>query len=301
MDDLSSIESIVSRYQEGIDFPKPFFDILSEAVQAGNVKVCLTESKDSSPNGFGVIGQVSGRIIAVFVDDMNGELDQEIVKLLEKKIIDWCYNEVNNPPTRVDFPKMTENLKNDILARGYREYQRAAMDVSREVFLRNQEITLPQGFALRPYHPDERGKVAGVLAKANTDHVDAIIYPEFFSSKEMGVEYLKKVEENAFGEYIEGTSRVLMKDNEIIGYCMLVKGGDTVTVSDIGLLPTYQGRGLGKALFVNTLLSYLGSDESIRSIHLAVTLSNPAKFLYEKTGFEVKEEFSAIVYVGTDR
>ncbi|MFW9908515.1 MAG: GNAT family N-acetyltransferase [Candidatus Thorarchaeota archaeon] len=298
IDDFGYAVDILTKYQEGINFPAPFVDMLRDAMKAERIKVCLTESNDNTPNGFGVIGKVSGQIHAIWVDDRDGALDQDYIRDCEKEIVEWCFGEIENPPDRIDFPKMTDPLKMEILRRGYIEYKRAGMSASREDFLENHEVSLPEGFALVPYQSAFRHNVAEVIAEAYKNHIDAIIYPEFFSSKEKALELLQKLEKNELGEFIEGASQVLLKGEEVIGICMIVKKEEDASISDIVISPLYQGRGLGKALLVNTVLSFFKSDDSINAINLAVTLSNPAKYLYEKTGFKIKGEFSAIIYQG---
>jgi ribosomal protein S18 acetylase RimI-like enzyme len=299
-DDFISAEGIFTKYQEGTIFPAPFIDILKDAMKSRRIKICLAENDDSVPIGFGIIGTISGKIHAIWVDDANRELDRDSINRLEKEIADWCFREIKHPPARIDFPKMTDNLKNEFLLRGYREYKRASMSTSRNDFMKNHEISLPEGFTMAPYQPELRDKVADVIENANKNHADAIIYPEFFSSKEKALELLQKLEENELGEYIEGASQILLRGEAVIGICMIVKKGVNASIPDLVIAPLYQGRGLGKALVVNTVLSFFGSDESIETINLAVTLSNPAKHLYEKIGFRITDEFSAIVYSRND-
>ncbi len=296
MENFDSALDIFMKYQEGINFPAPLIDMLRNALEKGNIIGCLTESKNSAPNGFGIIGKVSGQIHAIYVDRSDVELNEESIEKLESEIIEWCFSEIIQMPSRVEFPKMTDHLRTELLARGYAEYQRAGMSAERNDFLQNSEIPLPEGFVLQPYQPDMRDKTADVIAEANLNHIDAIIYPEYFSSKEKALEFLEKVEESAFGEFIDGASQVLMNEDRIIGFCLLVKKGENINIPDVGIFPSFQGRGLGKALLVNTISSFLISDDSVQRINLAVTLSNPAKFLYEKVGFRITEEFSAIIY-----
>jgi len=296
LSDFESAAHLVTKYQEGISFPAPFQDMIREAMEAGKVKVCLTESSESIPNGFGVIGQVSGKIHAIWIDNTNEDLDQDSINMLENKILDWCFEEIKTPPERIDFPKMTEHIKSELLRRGYVEYKRAGMSASRDELMKNHRVVLPEGFSLIPYQTTMRDKVADIAAEANRNHVDAIIYPEFFSSKEKALEFLEKLEGNTFGEFVDGVSQVLVKGEQTIGYCMITGKGHDVGISDIGLLPVYQGKGLGKALLVNTILDLLHSDDSVQKINLAVTLSNPARFLYEKCGFQVTDEFFAIIH-----
>ncbi len=303
LDELDSIERIASKYEqlvkESVQFPKALIEVLKDWMDAGHIRVGLTTIQDDIITGFGVVVPSRDRILVIYADDRDGELDQSLVEDNEKQLLDWCLSQLEKPPIRIEFPRLTENLKMELLNRGYTEYERASMIVSRSRFLENQEIPLPDEFQLVQYIPEKRERSAHVLAEANTGHVDAIIYPEFFGSKEVGIEFLKKLEEGAFGEYNEGESMLLQHNEEIIGYCLIAKTGNQATIPDLALAPAYQGKGLGKALLVNTILALLKSNDAFSSVHLAVTLSNPARYLYEKVGFSIEEEFSSIIYTGT--
>ncbi len=303
LEEIPSIAEIVSNFEELVketfQFPKPLIEMIRDWMEAGNIQAVVSESDDGRASGLGVVVPTKERILVIYADSLDETINQEEINRNETKLLDWCLSQFKNPPAKVEFPKMTKNLKDELLKRGYKEYERASMKVSRDDFLKNQEIAIPDGFSLAKYDPEKRSKIAEVLAEANENHVDAIIYSEFFSSKEKGIEFLKKYEENAFGEYLEDFSKILLKDDEIIGHCLLSKEGKALSVPDIGLLPKYQGRGLGKALLVNTILTALKRDESIPMVYLGVTLTNPAKYLYEKVGFTIREYFTSIVFVGT--
>ncbi|MDF1541414.1 MAG: GNAT family N-acetyltransferase [Candidatus Thorarchaeota archaeon] len=138
--------------------------------------------------------------------------------------------------------------------------------------------------------------MADVIAKANENHTDAVIYPEFFGSKDAGVDYLKKLENGAFGEYKQEYSKVVMTaEGKIVGYNLITITGDFAAISAIGIHPDFQRKGLGQALLVNSLIDIIESNPDVKAIGLAVTLSNPAKLMYEKHGFTVRDEFSSIV------
>ena len=60
--------------------------------------------------------------------------------------------------------------------------------------------------------------------------------------------------------------------------------------------PEYRQQGLGRALLSHSIHSLLRVNPSITKIELAVTMSNPAKILYESLGFRILNDASTFVW-----
>ncbi|NBH76135.1 ribosomal protein S18-alanine N-acetyltransferase [Rodentibacter pneumotropicus] len=75
----------------------------------------------------------------------------------------------------------------------------------------------------------------------------------------------------------------LVKDNQIIGFaiCQLVL--DEATLFNIAIEPVMQGKGLGTFLLQELMERLKG--KGIQTLWLEVRESNPARWLYEKHGF----------------
>ena len=58
---------------------------------------------------------------------------------------------------------------------------------------------------------------------------------------------------------------------------------DEATLFNIAIVPSHQGNGLGK-LLLNELITRL-KEKGVQTLWLEVRESNPARFLYEKIGF----------------
>ena len=58
---------------------------------------------------------------------------------------------------------------------------------------------------------------------------------------------------------------------------------DEATLFNIAIVPTHQGNGFGK-LLLNELIARL-KEKGVQTLWLEVRESNPARFLYEKIGF----------------
>ncbi len=75
-------------------------------------------------------------------------------------------------------------------------------------------------------------------------------------------------------------------DNEIVSYCGAWFVLDQATITNIAVLPRYQGQKLGDALF-HHMLAY-AKEAGIRQLSLEVRISNiAAQRLYKKHGFAI--------------
>lgn len=75
----------------------------------------------------------------------------------------------------------------------------------------------------------------------------------------------------------------LVKDNQIIGFAICQTVLDEATLFNIAIEPSGQGKGFGK-LLLNELMAQL-REKGIQTLWLEVRESNPARWLYEKQGF----------------
>lgn len=75
----------------------------------------------------------------------------------------------------------------------------------------------------------------------------------------------------------------LIENNQIIGFAICQTVLDEATLFNIAILPNYQGCGFGK-LLLGKLIFQL-KEKGVQTLWLEVRESNPARFLYEKVGF----------------
>ena len=75
----------------------------------------------------------------------------------------------------------------------------------------------------------------------------------------------------------------LIENNQIIGFAICQTVLDEATLFNIAIAPAHQGKGRGK-LLLNELMSQL-KEKGVLTLWLEVRESNPARWLYEKQGF----------------
>ena len=75
----------------------------------------------------------------------------------------------------------------------------------------------------------------------------------------------------------------LIENDQIIGFAICQIVLDEATLFNIAILPSHQGNGLVKLLLYE-LIAQL-KEKAVQTLWLEVRESNPARFLYEKIGF----------------
>lgn len=75
----------------------------------------------------------------------------------------------------------------------------------------------------------------------------------------------------------------LMENQRIVGFAICQTVLDEGTLFNIAIEPSQQGKGFGKAL-LSQLMAQL-KEKGIQTLWLEVRESNPARWLYEKQGF----------------
>lgn len=75
----------------------------------------------------------------------------------------------------------------------------------------------------------------------------------------------------------------LVEDGQIVGFAICQTVLDEATLFNVAILPEKQGKGFGTYL-LQVLMDAL-KEKQIQTLWLEVRASNPARFLYEKLGF----------------
>ena len=104
----------------------------------------------------------------------------------------------------------------------------------------------------------------------------------------------KKAFSELYGPVIGPASLIILDGDKIIGNCLVVEvatwGYNHVPwIFDINILPSYQGKGIGR-LFFKHIINVL-TDMEYQIMGLAVTADNFAQRLYTKLGFKVFDTF----------
>jgi len=121
------------------------------------------------------------------------------------------------------------------------------------------------------------------------------------ATREGRIELDKAFLDKLFGDPILEASHMVFYDGEPVGYYSVVEvkcwGYDTVPwIFDIGVIPKYHGKGLGKIMMAH-MLNIIKANPKFTVIGLAVTNTNVgAIHIYEQFGFQMCGEFDEFGY-----
>ncbi len=288
-DHLDDIDPVINRYREltnSDSIPDNFEEQIKAAVTSDRACVYGEYSEDGILGGIAFFGKVSKRINFVFAD---GNVD------IEKRLFNALFERFKNDYSHIATGGrwISEELSEHIVEIGFAEYDRMSMTLPRRNIENLAEPKLSKEMSFEPYRTDQRDEISELVFEGTNGHVDQNVFPDFFSSVEDCKRLLENIESNRFGDYRESSSWILYNDGAAIGVCfMTIRNGDTGYIPDIVVKDEFRGKGLGKAILVQSTKRLLESDPALTKVDLDVTLSNNAKYLYISLGFEKVQEYS---------
>ncbi|MFW9975573.1 MAG: GNAT family N-acetyltransferase [Candidatus Thorarchaeota archaeon] len=270
--------------------PENFEEQLKAAV--ANDRACIygEYSEDGILGGIAFFGKASKRINFVFAD---GNVD------IEKRLFNALFERFKNDYSHIASGGrwISEELSEHIIEIGFAKYDRMSMTLSRRNIENLAEPKLSKEMSFEPYSPNLRDEISHLVFEGTNGHVDQNVFPDFFSSVEDCKRLLENIEANRFGDYRESSSWILYNNSVAIGVCfMTVRNGDTGYIPDIVVKGEFRGKGLGKAILVQSMKQLVESEPALTKVDLDVTLSNNAKYLYKSLGFEKVQENSTYTW-----
>ncbi len=204
--------------------------------------------------------------------------------------------------------RMNLNLSLETYKQKWYDLEKKNILKSQYDFLKfNKTIKLKRGrksyeFRIKPIHEISTDKIARLMNKvySNSKFVDnVVLLSQKFPSYNISI--MMKLLTGFYGKVSNDLSMfVETTKGELVGYVInlepIDKNGFT---ADFVIDPAYQGMGLGKVLFRNTIIKYF-EELKCNNISLAVTATNDAaKILYLKNGFKVvdKEFQEGILFI----
>ncbi len=145
---------------------------------------------------------------------------------------------------------------------------------------------LPAGFLWVAWEPDLLAVHADTLYRCFAGELDSLVFPSLGTPE--GCRRIMHDIVGRSGFLPQATWLVVTADSqEPCGTIQGVRVGDTLgAVQNLGVVPAYRRRGLGKALLARAMEGF--RDAGLSEVYLEVTADNtPAIRLYEQLGFSV--------------
>ena len=158
------------------------------------------------------------------------------------------------------------------------------------------EVSIGDEFEFIPFDVSMVEEISKLVFKSVDGTADQDIWPSIYISIPKIEEFLYKFLEGSFGKHEPFYSWVLRENEQNIGACFLMTNEETGFLMHIVIDPEHKKRGYGTTLLSHSLRSLFRVNSSITKVELAVTITNPAKLLYESLGFKILNDASTFVW-----
>jgi GNAT superfamily N-acetyltransferase len=297
IDDLDGlIEDFLQFMQEKYGQPVfPLKEQLQDAISQNTRAIFAVYDQDEKTVGM-TVGNLASRWITLFyVQNMLNPSGNSKTIIYEKELFEAVFTYLReNSPTVGIARDLSKALGKHIVELGFQRFERARMSINRSEINELAEPTLPPDFTFTAWNKEMSDLLVKILRQShfNSDHVDEQVFPQF--SGVDGVRFLLEgIENNTYGQFKEEFPRVLNHNGKPIGICFLTTLPSNVGyIPEIAILPSYRGKGLGKALIVHSIKHFIEIEPEIPGVDLDVTLDNvPAAALYSSLGFQERQRY----------
>ena len=295
--DIDLLDTLIQLYVDHQIEKGVTLDTVKKQMEIGLIKgthqVLIEDNSKDEVEGFLVINLNSDRLPILFA---NWNF------VVERRLLNSAFEKLSATCSHISFesgwptPWVSEELLSYALELGFVKYDRGYMrlhPIDKDVFA---DTRLGDGFELIPFEKSMVEEISKLVFKSVDGSVDQDIWPSVYISIPKIEDFLYKFLEGAFGKHEPYYSWVLREDEQNIGACFLMTNEETGFLMHIVIDPEYRKQGLGRALLSHSIHSLLRVNSSITKIELAVTISNPAKLLYESLGFRILNDSSTFVW-----
>jgi ribosomal protein S18 acetylase RimI-like enzyme len=151
---------------------------------------------------------------------------------------------------------------------------------------RNSEARITPGITLRPVRDDDEPFLLALYATVRAPELEQVAWTD--EQKAVFVRHQFDAQSTHWRENYHDTSfDVIERAGVPIGRLYVARWRDEIRVVDVALMPEHRGSGVGGALFRSL---FEESDRTGRPVTIHVEIYNPARRLYERLGFVLKEE-----------
>jgi GNAT superfamily N-acetyltransferase len=156
----------------------------------------------------------------------------------------------------------------------------------------SQQLSLPKGglVVLRPVTPADDQFLLDVYASTREEELSQVEWAE--GQRESFLRWQFDLQRREYdARFPDARYEVILVDGEPAGRIWVGEDKKQIRLLEIGLLPTFQNRGVGTLLLNRLIEEAKQAGKPLR--HMVFESNNNAKRFYERLGFVMIEEFGA--------
>lgn len=258
---------------------------------------CIILLEDDIPTGFLAYSCANGDSIELFLIHIlgNENVEQKRDALMENFMLQTTQERKN---ALVSYPMLgvQTNYRQGVAKFGFNFVDLAVMvfDVNNKQLIKNIEnlnlYSLPIGYKIEPYNDIYAEDVAKVILESFKDSSDSLFDPRF-KTIEGTTDIVEKITKSVYGRFLSKSSKVLMHENKIIGFCLSNITGENIgNIPLVGILKEHRNMGLSKLLLKSVVHDVINFNQtgviSLTELNASVDLNNlQAVKMYEDAGF----------------
>ena len=196
-------------------------------------------------------------------------------------------------------PWISSEFSEYVIKSGFKKHDRRFMSLNRPESLACP--LLPEGYHITPFSETDIEEVTRTVFKSVDGSADQELFPYVYGSFDSTLRFHQRVSAGDFGIHKPTYSWILKFGDDCIGACFMTTSEDHIGhVMHLAITPEFRRSGLGKSLLLHALKNLFKIEPDLKEIDLAVTLSNPARYLYESIGFKRVNDMSTYVWKNRD-
>lgn len=258
---------------------------------------CIILLEDDIPTGFLAYSCASSDVIELFLIHILGSenIDEKRDALMENFMLETTQR---RKQALVSYPML--GVQTDYRDRaanfGFKFIDLGVMvfDINNKRLIKEIEqlnlYSIPIGYKIVPYSDIYSDELAGVILKS-FDKSSDINFDVRFGSIEGCRDIVEKITKSVYGRFLSHSSKVLLHENKLIGFCLSNVTGDSIgNIPLVGILKEHRGMGLSKLLLKSVVGDVVKLNQSglvtLSEINASVDLDNShAVKMYEDAGF----------------
>ena len=258
---------------------------------------CIILLEDDIPTGFLAYSCASSDVIELFLIHILGSenIDEKRDALMENFMLETTQR---RKQALVSYPML--GVQTDYRDRaanfGFKFIDLGVMvfDINNKRLIKEIEqlnlYSIPIGYKIVPYSDIYSDELAGVILKSFDESSD-INFDVRFGSIEGCRDIVEKITKSVYGRFLSHSSKVLLHENKLIGFCLSNVTGDSIgNIPLVGILKEHRGMGLSKLLLKSVVGDVVKLNQTglvtLSEINASVDLDNShAVKMYEDAVF----------------